>query len=232
MSCGAMNDYSDKSTAWAESELMMQARQSISTTLADALEPGRAALVVYDMQAGILRQMADSAAILAKVGEVLAAARTAKMPTFFMRHLSLPKNLMGSFQTRQAMAWQRADSPEAVTPWFLRGTPAHEIAAELSPREDEAVFDKIGMSAFVGTPLNVALRDLGVRTVVLAGVATEIGIEPTVRHAADLGFVPVLIEDACGAGDAEAGERATASMRFMGDAMFTGVAEFRRLVGE
>ena len=209
----------------------MQPNQTPPKTLADALTPGRAALVVYDMQAGILRQMSGGAAILTKVAEVLEHARAARMPTFFMRHLSLPKNLMGQFQTRQAMAWQRTDSPGDVTPWFLRGSAAHEIVAELSPREDEAVFDKIGMSAFEGTPLNVALRDLGVTTVVLVGVATEIGIEPTVRHAADLGFVPVLVEDACGAGDAAAGERATASMRLMGDAMFTSVAEFRRLVG-
>lgn len=52
-------------------------------------------------------------------------------------------------------------------------------------------------------------------------MATEIGIEPTVRHAADLGYVPVVIENACGPGHAEAGEEALKSLRFMGDALFT-----------
>lgn len=48
------------------------------------------------------------------------------------------------------------------------------------------------------------------------GVAIEIGIEPTVRHGADLGYIPIAVTDACGAGDAEAGERALASVEFMG----------------
>ena len=96
---------------------------------------------------------------------------------------------------------------------------------ELTPLESEGVFDKIGMSAFEGTPLDTALRDCGIRTILIAGVAIEIGIEPRVRHAADLGYLPVLIEDACGASHAEAGERAIASMRFMGDALFTTIEE-------
>ena len=56
-------------------------------------------------------------------------------------------------------------------------------------------------------------------------MATEIGIEPTVRHGADLGYIPVVVTDACGAGHKEAGERALASLRFMGDAFFTNVEE-------
>ena len=54
---------------------------------------------------------------------------------------------------------------------------------------------------------------------------TEIGIEPTVRHGADLGYIPILVTDACGAGHQEAGERALDSLRFAGDAFFTTVAE-------
>jgi nicotinamidase-related amidase len=51
----------------------------------------------------------------------------------------------------------------------------------------------------------------------------EIGIEPTVRHGADLGFIPVVIKDACGYGDRDAAERSIASLEFAGDALLTGV---------
>jgi nicotinamidase-related amidase len=61
-------------------------------------------------------------------------------------------------------------------------------------------------------------------------VATEIGIEPTVRHGADLGYIPILVEDACGAGDEAAGQRSLASIRHMGDAMFTTVDEVTALL--
>jgi nicotinamidase-related amidase len=75
------------------------------------------------------------------------------------------------------------------------------------------------MSAFEGTPLDIVLRDCGVRTYLITGVALEIGIEPTVRHSADLGYVPAVVRDACGAGDAEAARRSLEALRFAGDAI-------------
>ena len=198
----------------------------IPGSLEEACQPQRTALVVYDMQVGILRQLRDGAAVTAQVVRVLGAARAAGLRVFFMRHMSLPKELAGVSQLRTAKAWQRVASVAEVRPWFLRDTPGFQLAPELVPLPSEAVLDKITMSAFEGTPLDIALRDCGVTTVVIVGVATEIGIEPTVRHAVDLGYIPVLVTDACGAGDEEAGRRALASLRFMGDAFFTSVEEF------
>ena len=202
----------------------------VPETLTEALDPERTALIVYDMQVGIMRQLQRAAEITAKVAQVLAAARAAGIRTCFLRHTSLPKNLMGVFQLRQALAWQRKTAIDEIQPWFLRGSEAHEIVAELAPRDKEAVFDKIGMSAFEGTPLDTALRDCGIRSFLIAGVAIEIGIEPTVRQGADLGYIPLVVEDACGAGHEEAGKRAIASLRYMGDAIVTSVAEVTSLL--
>jgi nicotinamidase-related amidase len=85
------------------------------------------------------------------------------------------------------------------------------------------------MSAFEGTPLDIALRDCAITAVAIVGVAMEVGIEPTVRHAADLGYVPVVVTDACGAGHQEAANRSLASLTFAGDALFTDVATICRL---
>ena len=204
----------------------------IPRTVDEAVCLDRAALLVYDMQVGILRQMPEAESVTANVRAILEASREVGLRTYFVRHTSLPKNLMGRFQLRQALAWQRTDDPDEITPWFPREAEGTQIIPELAPRETEAVFDKLSMSAFEGTPLDFALRDCDIRTVLICGVATEIGIEPTVRHAADLGYVPVVIGDACGAGHAEAGERALESLRFMGDAMFTTVAEITTLLRE
>lgn len=195
-------------------------------TIDDFCRPDQMALIVYDMQIGIMRQMAHGAEITAKVLSVLQAARAAGFPVIFLRHLSMPLSLMGAFQRRQAMAWQRTDDPAAIKPWFLRGSPGFDIVPELQPREDEAVIDKITFSAFEGTPLSIILRDLGLTSFAICGVATEIGIEPTVRHGADLGLVPLVIRDACGAGHAEAGERSFANIAFMGDALICESADF------
>src|SRR5215475_14188307 len=201
-------------------------RVEIPQTLEEACDPSRTALIVYDMQIGILRQLKDGAAVVAKVVQVLRAAREAGIRVFFTRHLSLPKELMGAFQIRMAMAWQRVDSADQVRPWFLRDSPAFQLVPEVAPLPSEAVFDKIAMSAFEGTPLDIALRDCGIVAFAIAGIAMEIGIEPTVRHGADLGYIPVVVKDACGAGHAEAGERSLASLAFAGDAILTDVETF------
>jgi nicotinamidase-related amidase len=203
----------------------------IPQTLEEACNPQRVALVVYDMQVGILRQLKNGAAITAKVVDVVRMARAAGVRVFFMRHMSLPKELAGVFQLRMAMAWQRVDSVADVHPWFLRDSPGFPLVPEMAPLPSEAIFDKITMSAFEGTPLDIALRDCNITSFIIVGVATEIGIEPTVRHGADLGYIPIVVTDACGAGDQEAGERALASLRFMGDAFFTTVEELGAILG-
>ena len=202
----------------------------IPETVDEAVDLNRTALLVYDMQVGILRQLREGAGIVGKVSQVLAVAREVGLRTYFLRHMSLPKNLMGVFQFRQALAWQRKSSVEELHPWFLPGSDAHAIVPELTPLDTEAVFDKIGMSAFEGTPLDTALRDCAIRSFFVVGVAIEIGIEPTIRQGADLGYIPIVVEDACGAGDEEAGRRALASVRYMNDALFTNVGEVTTLL--
>ncbi len=199
---------------------------SIPQTLDDVCDPSSLALVVYDMQVGIVKQVKDGVQITSKVQQVLSAARAAGVRVFFTRHLSLPKELMGAFQLRTAMAWQRVKTVEEINPWFLRDAPGFPIVPELEPLPSEAIFDKITMSAFEGTPLDIALRDCSIRAFAIAGIAMEIGIEPTARHGADLGYIPVIIRDACGFGHADASERSIASLEFAGDSLMTTVEEF------
>jgi len=203
----------------------------IPKTLEDACDPATMALIVYDMQAGVLRQLPDGGGgALERVSQVVTAARAGGYPVFFTRHLSLPVRLMGRAQLRTAMAWQRVDGPEKVQSWFLRDSPGFEIVADLSPRGDEAVFDKLAMSAFAGTPLEMALRDLGIRAFAIAGVALEIGIAPTVWHAVDLGLVPVVVTDACDGRDRLAMQRVLDDFRFGGEALLTDTATITPLL--
>src|SRR5262245_56438 len=151
----------------------------IPETLDEACSPRRTALIVYDMQVGILRQLQNGAGITAKVLQVLQAARAAGLRVFFLRHLSLPKELTGVSQLRMAKAWQRVTTVAEVRPWFLRDSPGFQLVPELAPLASEAVFDKITMSAFEGTPLDIALRDCGVTTVVSTGGARGSGRQST-----------------------------------------------------
>jgi nicotinamidase-related amidase len=193
----------------------------IFSALDELVHPHRTALLVYDMQVGIVPQIPDGPAILSKVQSLLKATRKAGIRTIFTRHMSLPPEMMGAFQYRMAMAWQRKQNPAEVSSPFLRDSPAFQLAPELQPLPSEAIFDKLSMSAFEGTPLQFTLRDCGIRSLILAGIALEIGIEPTCRQAADLGIIPILVRDACGAGNSEAADQCVASLQHMGDTIVT-----------
>src|ERR1700692_1515383 len=195
----------------------------IPQKLEDICDPKQLALIVYDMQIGIVKQIANGPEITHKVVQVLTAVRKAGIRIFFTRHMSLPKELMGVSQFRMAMAWQRVKSAIEVKPWFLRDAPGFHLIPEMNPLPSEAIFDKISMSAFEGTPLDMALRDCGILAFAIVGIAMEIGIEPTVRQGADLGYIPVVVKDACGFGHCEAADRSIAGLEFAGDALLTNV---------
>jgi biuret amidohydrolase len=202
----------------------------IPGSIEELADPKRCALIVYDMQAGIVRQIEDGPAITSRVKQLLDASRAASMRIFHTRHLSLPKQLMGASQYRMAMSWQRLDDPQKVQPWFLRDSPGFQIVPELQPLASEAIFDKITMSAFEGTPLAMALRDCGIQSFLIAGAAMEIGIDITCRHGGDLGFVPIVVSDACGTGHRDAADRALATLAFLGDTVITDLATISRTI--
>jgi biuret amidohydrolase len=202
----------------------------IPGSIEELADPKRCALIVYDMQAGIVRQIEDGPAITSRVKQLLDASRAASMRIFHTRHLSLQKQLMGASQYRMAMSWQRLDDPQKVQPWFLRDSPGFQIVPELQPLASEAIFDKITMSAFEGTPLAMALRDCGIQSFLIAGAAMEIGIDITCRHGGDLGFVPIVVSDACGTGHKDAADRALATLEFLGDTVITDLATISRTI--
>lgn len=189
-------------------------------------DASRTALLVYDMQRGIAKQIADSQRVIESCIAAIAAARSAGMRIAYSKHMSLPHAWLGSTQLRTAMAWQRVQRPEDVKSWFLHGSEASEIVPELAPLDEDLVVEKFAMSALVGTSLDFALRDCGIVNLVIIGIAMEIGIEPTVRSATDLGFVPVVLTDACGWGNPAAGERALETMKFIGEAVLIDVKAF------
>jgi biuret amidohydrolase len=193
---------------------------NIRQTLEDVCDPTSLVLIVYDMQ------------VTERVVQVVEAARKAGIRVFFTRHMSLPKELMGAFQLRTAMAWQRVKTVTEVKPWFLRDSPGFQLVPEMKPQPSEAIFDKITMSAFEGTPLDIALRDCGITAFAIAGIAMEIGIEPTARHGADLGHIPVVIKDECGYGHRDAAARSIAGLEFAGDALLTTVDTFCTQLGD
>ena len=198
---------------------------SIPEGLQEICTPERCALVIYDMQVGIVPQLAEGKEIVMRCRELLDAARKGGIRCFFTRHFFLPNRAAGVGQLRRAMIWQGKSEPAETKPFITQGSPAFEIVPELKPGEGEVVIDKITMSAFEGTFLNLAMRDARLDAMVIAGIALEIGIEPTVRHALDLNYVPVLVTDACGSKTQELKARSLATLAETGEVLPASTAD-------
>lgn len=197
---------------------------SIPQTVADACDPARMALLIYDMQVGIVGQIPDGERIVKHCVQLRDAARANGFRVFYTRHVSLPIAASGVSQLRTAMQWQRVDDLDELHASFPQGSPQYQLTPELTPNADEVVFDKITMSAFAATPLDIALRDCGIDSYAIAGIAMEVGIEPTVRHSLDLGYLPIMVTDACGAGHPAAAQRSYATLEFAGGSLMTETA--------
>ena len=190
---------------------------TIPESLTEICSPQRCALMVYDMQNGIVPQIPEGKSVVSRCGDLLEAARGSGMHVFFTRHFFLPIKSSGVGQLRRAMIWQRQPDLDKLGPLIPYGSKAWEIVPELAPREGEVVIDKITMSAFESTFLNLALRDAHIDSFIIAGIALEVGIEPTVRHGIDLNFIAVVAADACGSKSMEFHARSLATMNETGE---------------
>lgn len=198
---------------------------SIPEQLSEACARTRCALLIYDMQRGIVPQISTGNEIVSRCRTLLEAARTAEYRIFFTRHLSLPNTVAGVGQLRRAMVWQRKQKAEDTKPGFLQGSTPWEIVPELAPREGEVIIDKITMSAFEGTFLNLAMRDAHLDCFMIAGIALEVGIGPTVLHALDLNLCPVVVTDACGSKTPSAREQTLTTLKETGEVFAYSSAE-------
>jgi nicotinamidase-related amidase len=113
--------------------------------------------------------------------KVLDSFRSANEPVIHMKHV-----------------W---DEPDAA---FMRpGTEGIEIHPTVEPADGELVLEKDSPNSFLGTELEKELRRRDASDLVVAGMMSSMCVDATVRAAADLGFSPRVVHDACAAPDLE-----------------------------
>jgi ureidoacrylate peracid hydrolase len=84
-----------------------------------------------------------------------------------------------------------------------RGSWEARVLDEIAPAEDEMVFRKTSSSVFISTNIDYVLRNLGVRSLIVAGMMTDQCVESAVRDACDLGYLVTIATDACTTRSAE-----------------------------
>ena len=88
-----------------------------------------------------------------------------------------------------------------------------KVLDAIAPAEDEIVLPKTSSSVFISTNLDYVLRNLGVRSLIIAGVLTDQCIDSAVRDACDLGYLVTVPTDACATLTAERHEWALRNNR-------------------
>ena len=147
------------------------------TTEQQPIDLAKTAILIMDFQNDIVNNVAeDPAAVVANAARVLGGARSRGVPVIHVMHRG------GRF----------AEMSDGV-----------EICPGVQPAEGEPVVSKTKAGPFSTTGLDVSLREMGVDTLALMGVATSGCVLSASRWASDLGYRVVVVTDACADRDPE-----------------------------
>lgn len=157
--------------------------------------PGETALVLIDLQKGIVGGQTvplSSADVVANASRLAAACRGAGVLVVLVR---VDPGENGKLFPRPLADLQRA--PLSGAAGFA------DIVTELGPEPGDVVVTKHQHNAFYSTDLDVQLRRRGLRTIILGGISTNVGVEATARAAFERGYEQIFVEDAMAARDGE-----------------------------
>jgi nicotinamidase-related amidase len=153
-----------------------------------ALDPRTTALVLVDVQKGVLSMP------LAPYGAAQIVQNAARLGLHFDEVGALVALVHVAFSSN---AIDRLSQP-VDAPMLQGAAPADwsDFAPEIAALRADIVIKKRQWGAFYGTELDLQLRRRGIATIVLAGVATNFGVEATAREAWQHNYAVVVAEDA------------------------------------
>ena len=149
-------------------------------------------LVVWDVQEALVNSIFNKDEFLTKLKELIDSARQYNIPIVYTKITPLPER----FQP----------------PYLKRRFNPGDIVKEVYPKEGDIILNKNTASIFVGTNFELMLRNAGINVVIFTGIATDIGVETSARHAQALGFLLVIAREAVSSSDKQAHERSLANM--------------------
>ncbi|MBL6080866.1 isochorismatase family protein [Belnapia sp. T18] len=176
-----------------------------------AVVPEETALIVVDMQNAYLSpggyidlvgfDVGGSPPVIEEAARAIAACRGAGIPVIYLQNgFSADQREAGGpsapvWHKSNALKFMRANEAYAGT-LITHGTWDHAIVNPLAPQPGDIVVPKSRYSGFAGTGLEQILASRRIRTVLVAGVATNVCVESTIRDAYHREFFPVMVTDA------------------------------------
>jgi nicotinamidase-related amidase len=157
----------------------------------------RAALLVMDVQQGVVARFSDDAEVLLeRLSALIGASREAGIAVIYVRVAFRAGNPEVSPRNRSFAALTHAGG-------FGESDAATQIHPAVAPRPEDPVVVKKRVSAFSGSDLELLLCSLAIETLILTGIATSGVVLSTIREAADRDYRLVVLSDCCLDGDPE-----------------------------
>jgi nicotinamidase-related amidase len=173
------------------------------------LDPPKAALLIIDMQRDFVEpggfgemlgnDVSQLRRTIAPLAAFMATWRAAGLPVIHTREGHLPDlSDCPPAKLERGAPSMRIGDPGPKGRILIRGEYGHDIIDELQPAPGEAVVDKPGKGAFYATELQDLLTKGGIRSLLVAGVTTEVCVHTTVREANDRGYECLVLADCVG----------------------------------
>jgi nicotinamidase-related amidase len=154
------------------------------------------ALLVLDVQEAIVKMLTDSTPVVKSIKKALQTARNSKIPVIYV--------IAGSRKGYPDV------SPNNKSFSVLKNGPQNvyteegiKIHASITPEQNDVIITKKRVSAFTGSDLEVVLRSLEIKHLVLPGISTSGIVLSTLREAADKDYEITVLSDCCADRDEE-----------------------------
>ncbi|MFQ5826048.1 MAG: cysteine hydrolase family protein [Dehalococcoidia bacterium] len=172
--------------------------EGVFASLREKIDPAHSAVVVVDMQndfcvaGGVLDQhgfdLSPMQSMIPRLKDFLEQARKRGLRIIFIRTEKGEEDITPPTRELMRRKGRKRFACRA-------GTWGAEFVEGIRPGEDELVVEKKRYSAFVGTDLETRLRERGIQTLVMTGVATNVCVDSTAREAFFRDFHVVFASD-------------------------------------
>lgn len=179
--------------------------------LKEIVNPHHSCLVVWDVQNGLVDRIYNREEFMSSLKSFIHVLR-GRMPLFYTLITPLAKNFLSSWYLYSMMRRFNVDDANKLPPFMLPGSRERMIPEMIEPQKGDVVLEKSFASIFLGTKFEFMLRNRGITTIIFTGIATEMGIESSVRDASNRGFYPVVVSGCVSSMDKEAHERSLKNM--------------------
>jgi len=179
--------------------------------LKEIVDPRHSCLVVWDVQNGLVDRIFNKEEFISSLKPLIEVLR-GKMPVFYTLITPLPRRFASSWYLYSMMRRFNVDDVNKLPSFMSSGSQESMIPETIEPKKDDVVLEKSFASIFLGTKFEYMLRNRSITTIIFTGIATEMGIESSVRDAYNRGFYPVVVSDCVSSMDRVAHERSLKNM--------------------